>query len=157
MAPIVFIVGISNCLGSQYYNPAGLRARSARYIVAGALVNLCLNLLLIPQLKSNGAVIATVIAELTISFLYIRNSDGYYSLMELLRVSWKKVMAGALMLLIILTEGRYIPNGFLSLLIQICSGVIVYSMILLIMRDSFMTEVVLPQARAFFMKIFPHK
>ena len=78
MAPLIVIIGISNCLGAQYYTPAGLRAKSAKYIIIGSIINLFMNLLLIPRIRSIGAVIATIIAELMISVLYLHSCDGYY-------------------------------------------------------------------------------
>lgn len=57
MAPLIVIIGVSNCLGSQYYTPAGFRGQSAKYIIAGSCTNLVMNLILIPQLGSMGAVI----------------------------------------------------------------------------------------------------
>ena len=75
MAPLTLIVGISNCLGSNYYTPSGQRARSARVIVLGSAVNLILNLLMIPFIGATGAVIASIIAESVITVLYVRMSD----------------------------------------------------------------------------------
>lgn len=147
MAPLVFIVGISNCLGSQYYNPAGLRAKSAKYIITGSLINLFLNLLLIPKLKSEGAVIATVIAELIISSLYLFNCDGYYSISALFRQAWKKVIAGILMCFCVIYIGNIVTNSIVALLMQIITGVMVYLVLLLLTRDSFMSQVVITQIK----------
>ena len=47
LSPIILIIGVSNCLGAQYYNPAGLRALSAKFIIVGSVINLLLNLILI--------------------------------------------------------------------------------------------------------------
>lgn len=147
MAPLVVIVGISNCLGSQYYNPAGLRAKSAKYIIIGSVVNLILNLLLIPILKSTGAVIATIIAETIISGLYLHSCDGYYRLSELLRQSWKKLLAGVAMVFAVLFIGREIDRAFVAVMVQIATGATVYFAILLVSRDSFMWNVVIPQGK----------
>ena len=147
MAPIVFIVGISNCLGSQYYNPAGLRAKSARYIVIGAFINLCLNLLLIPHFKSSGAVLATLIAEISISFLYLFNCEEYYSFKSLFTFSWKKIVAGLFMAIVVSWLGNMIYSGLLSVVVQIAAGVTVYCIILLVIKDSFIVDVAIPQLK----------
>ena len=147
MAPIVFIVGISNCLGSQYYNPAGLRSKSAKFIIAGSAINLVLNLLLIPHLKGIGAVIATIIAEITISTLYLKNAGDYYTVRWLLKSSWKKIIAGVLMCTLITFEGKMIHNSYLSVGVQFISGVSLYTVVLLIMRDSFFIKILIPQIK----------
>ena len=85
MSPLIIIVGISNCFGSNYYTPSGQRARSARVIVLGSVVNLILNLSMIPFIGATGAVIASIIAEAVISVLYVHMSgnicqERYYGL-----------------------------------------------------------------------------
>lgn len=142
MSPLVFIIGISNCLGSQFYSPAGLRSQSAKYIVSGAIINFILNLLLIPLLRSEGAIIATIVAETVISSLYVYNSKGYFNLKDLVKLIWKKIIAGAAMLVVVMLLDRVQGKGILPLLIQITVGVMVYSIVLLILRDSFFSELV---------------
>lgn len=144
LAPLTVIVGVSNCLGSQYYNPAGLRARSAKFIIAGSVVNLILNLTFIPVLKSIGASIATLIAESTITFLYIRFCDGFFSWRQLFYLIWKKVLAGIAMMIAVLYFGTIIEPVVLAICAQFIVGVILYSLILLIIKDSFVVETMLP-------------
>ena len=153
MAPLVVIIGISNCLGSQYYNPAGLRAKSAKFIIIGSVTNLVLNLLLIPYLKSIGAVIATICAEITISILYLHFCDGYYVLNNLLKSSWKKIAAGLVMLGIVVFIGKEINNAFISVALQCFCGAFIYFVILYILKDSFMIDVIIPQMKGIISKV----
>lgn len=143
MSPLIIIVGISNCLGDQYYNPAGLRAQSAKYIITGSVINLILNLIFIPRLKSTGAVIATLIAETVISVLYFSNCSGYYRLNVFIRQISRKLFAGIVMMIVVLLLGSAIDNAFVSVIVQILTGGIVYCVSLLLMKDSFMTDVVI--------------
>lgn len=145
MSPLIVIIGISNCLGSQYYTPAGLRSKSAKFIIAGSVINLILNLLLIPKLKSSGAVIATIVAELTITGLYLYYCDGYYSFVRLLSQIWKKLIAGVIMLVSVFFIGRIISNAFISIICQVFIGGIEYVSILYILRDDFMTRLLIPK------------
>ena len=147
------IIGISNCLGSQYYNPAGLRAKSAKFIIIGSVTNLVLNLLLIPYLKSIGAVIATICAEITISILYLHFCDGYYVLNNLLKSSWKKIAAGLVMLGIVVFIGKDINNAFISVALQCFCGAFIYFVILYILKDSFMIDVIIPQMKGIISKV----
>lgn len=153
MAPLVAVIGISNCIGSHYYTPAGLRAKSAKYILMGAVVNLVLNLILIPQLKSVGAVVASLIAEIVITSLYLYSCDGYYRISMLLTQSWKKVLAGVLMLFIVYFIGNFIENIFTAITLQIVIGVFFYFSFLLICKDSFMKEVAIPQMKFIYKKM----
>ena len=149
MSPLVVIVGISNCLGSQYYNPAGLRARSAKFIIIGSCCNLIMNLILIPRLSSIGAVIATIIAESLISYLYLYFCDGYYKINTLMEHSIKKIISGLLMLAVVILSSSITQNTFLSLLLQITAGSFIYFGALYILKDSFIIHVIFPQAVKF--------
>ena len=135
MTPLIIIIGISNCLGNQYYTPSGQRARSAKVIVLGACINLILNLVLIPTFKSQGAVIASVIAELSITALYVRMSDGYLTAADIIKSSWKRVLAGIVMCAVVILLGHIQLNMILKLAVQISIGVAVYFGLLMIMSD----------------------
>ncbi len=137
LSPVVVIIGISNCLGSQYYTPAGYRKKSAGYIVTGSVVNLCMNLLLIPRFGGTGAIFGTLIAETVITVLYMANCNGYLTVKQLLSLSWKKLIAGLIMCPIVYWVGTVIGNAFLSVVLQILAGAAVYLLMLVILRDSF--------------------
>ena len=135
-SPQVIIIGISNCLGSQYYTPAGLRKQSAIYIIIGAVVNLILNLCLIPKFMSAGATVASIIAELTISVLYLKNSNGYLTARYIFEILWKKVIAGGVMLLVMYDLSMISNIGFLSLIFQFIGGSLIYVFVLWLLKDS---------------------
>lgn len=137
LSPLTIIVGISNCLGSQYYTPAGLRAQSAKYIVTGAVVNLACNLILIPQLASVGAAVATIIAEGVITVLYMKNNSGFYRTSTLLSQTWKKLLAGILMCFAMILIGHNINRPFTAILVGFVMGSALYVAVLLIAKDSF--------------------
>ena len=170
MSPLIIIIGISNCLGSQYYTPSGRRKESAKIIVIGSVINLCLNLCAIPFFGASGAILASLIAEGFISVLYIIKSKGYMSFATLLKLSWKRIIAGALSCAAVfftglfftssnVTDGsklsRLISSG-LGLGVQMIVGVIVYSVILALFRDEILFEL-FATAKNSFRKIFKRK
>ena len=143
MSPIVIIIGISNCLGSQYYTPAGYRKLSAKYIIIGAVVNLLLNLLLIPKYWGYGAITASLIAESVITILYMKNCNGYLRVETIIKDSWKKIIAGLVMLIVIRALDGIISSDILALLVEIAVGFTVYCAVIVLLRDSFMTDLLL--------------
>lgn len=134
--PIIVIIGVSNCLGSHYYTPAGLRTTSSKYLIYGSIVNLCLNLVLIPRYESLGAVIASVLAELTITVLYLKNCNGYLYLEDLIKKIWKKLIAGSVMLLVITIITPHLGGAVIDVLIEIMVGIVVYVIMLFLLKDS---------------------
>lgn len=137
MSPLVVIIGISNCIGSQYYTPVGKTKIASFYMIAGSVVNLCLNLLLIPHFGAKGAVVGSIGAELVITILFVRFDDMYVTWKFIALSAYKKIAAGILMLAIIvlLKKVAYVSSAGL-LLVQIVTGVLSYFAILIILRDN---------------------
>ncbi len=143
MTPLIIIVGVSNCLGSLYYTPSGQRAKSAKFIVVGAIVNLCLNLCLIPLWGATGAIIASIIAELTIVILYLKYCERYVTVGLLSKLSWKRVLSGAVMYLaVIQLSFSTAENRIVTLVLQFIAGASIYFLLLLLLRDSMILEFV---------------
>ena len=140
MTPLIIVIGISNCLGSQYYTPSGKRAQSAKYIVTGAIVNLLLNLCFIPVLNAHGAVIASLIAELTITVLYIRHCEGYLKTKDIGRMLWKRIIAGILMAFVVYITGQLNGNRIVVLCAQVLCGGTIYGIILMLLKDNMLIE-----------------
>lgn len=142
LAPIIFIIGISNCLGSQYYTPCGLRKQSSYYLIAGAIVNLLLNFVFIPVFKARGAAVASLIAESVITFLYVKNCNGFTGFIEILKILLKKVISGILMLCVVYSIKFFEVSGVLLVACQIICGVIVYLVLLAILKDTWYLSVI---------------
>ena len=140
MSPIVVIIGISDCLGSQYYTPAGLRGRSAKYLIAGAAANLVMNLCLIPFWGAVGAVIASVLAELLITWLYMHNCGGYLNWGQVAEQGWKKLVAGMVMLAAVLLLGKWIVPDIPAVIVQVVAGIGVYIAVLALLKDPFVGQ-----------------
>ena len=138
LSPIIIIIGISNCLGSQFYTPSGRRKQSAKYIIYGAVINLIFNLILIPQFKSFGAVIATILAELLITILYVQHCQKIVTFKIILNKGWKKIISGVIMLLFIILIDSFIKNNIVAVMIEISAGLLIYISILIIIKDSFL-------------------
>lgn len=143
MSPIVVVIGVSNCLGSQYYTPSGNRKLSAKFIIIGALVNLTLNLILIPRFWGYGAIVASLIAETVITVLYFRYCSGYLTMDTFIREGWKKLIAGIVMLAVIKLVDRLITSNAAALIVEVAAGFTVYCVMILILRDTFISEIVL--------------
>ncbi len=137
MSPVIVIIGLSNCLGSQYYTPSGRRKESAKYIIAGAVINFCFNCIFIPKLMSYGAAIATVIAETVITILYVHNDNDYLNWSDILKMGWKKLIAGVIMFVILLGIRQVIHQPLLSVALMVIVGGGCYILILTLLKDSF--------------------
>lgn len=134
-SPIIVIIGISNCLGSQYYTPCGKRKQSANFLIVGSVVNLVLNMILIPRFGAYGAAVASVFAETVITVLYAIFSEGYGSIYMLIDTGIKKLIAGIGMFSVVyLMNGMHL-NEVVLLGIEVIFGATTYGLLLLALKD----------------------
>lgn len=66
---------------------------STNYLIFGSVVNLILNLLLIPNFGAEGAAVASVIAEAMVSVLYVHFSCGYGDFALLVKTGGKSYLS----------------------------------------------------------------
>lgn len=140
-SPIIIIIGISNCLGSLYYNPVGKRATSAKFIICGSVCNLIFNSIFIPRTGATGAALGSLFAESIITILYVAFSDGYARVSMLVRLSWKRAVAAVIMLIAILPFYGLMDKTIYLTMIQMVVGAIVYGIVLLLLRDECLIKV----------------
>ena len=136
LCPIVIFAGISSCVGSQYFTPFGLLRIANKLIIAGAFVNLLLNLALIPRYSAFGAVLGTVVAEAIIAFLFVKFDNGYLTYEQIYQKSIKKIIAAMIMLGVIRTLTPYLLISWASFLTLVGIGSLAYVGILVILKDS---------------------
>lgn len=77
LMPILLISGFSNITGNQVLIPQGRDAAFMTAVIAGANINVILNIILMPKYGCNGAAIATIVAEMTqmsIQFYYAKET-----------------------------------------------------------------------------------
>lgn len=141
-APIIVIIGVSNCLGTQYYTPCGKRQQSSKFLIAGAVVNLCLNLIFIPKWEAYGAAVASIIAEAVITTLYVKFSEGYGNVKMLMETGMKKLAAGIGMFVIVHLMNNIHINPLLLVGSQVIAGAAVYGLLLLMLKDEWTCDIV---------------
>ena len=142
LSPMAVIIGISNCLENQYYFPAGLRSVSAKFVIFGSVLNLFMNLLLIPRFLSVGAVAASIFSELVITGLYVRRCSDFIVPGTIMRILWRKALSGVVMLLALLLLDNVLSDSFIALVLEVVIGTIVYSIMILLLRDRYCLEFV---------------
>lgn len=142
LSPLILIVGISNCLNTQYYIPSGRQKASACLIIVGAVVNVLLNLVLIRFIGARGAAVSSVIAELLILVLMMILCRGYMTFVQVVKTVWKKLLAGVVMLSVLIGIG-FLPIHFYAVLaLQIVIGALLYMGLLLWWKDDFLCGLV---------------
>ena len=136
ISPILVIIAISNVVGKQYLLPTNQNRVYTVSVVAGAFVNFFLNLILIPFFNAIGASIATVLAEVAVTFVQCWHVRKELPMKECMSPLVRYLLIGGVMFACVRIVGSFFENGsILSVASMVCTGVIVYSLELILTRD----------------------
>ena len=130
MIPLSFTLigmGFANVVRTQWILPQGKDHIFVTSVVAGAVINLVLNFLLIPPFGAAGAIVGTLAAEFclpTVHWIYLRKELPHC---KLLRHALTYAALGFVMLLSVRLAGALLPfGGWLGLAVQVAVGGLVY-------------------------------
>ena len=137
---LVLAIGINNVTGMQYLIPTGRQNYFTLTVCIGAVVNFCMNSMLIPRWRSIGAAVASVAAETVIALVQLYLVRRELSFGKILRCSWKYLIAGAAMLGIVNIVGRTAAGSVYGTFLQVAAGAAVYFAVLFLLRDSFFLD-----------------
>lgn len=136
ISPILVIIATSNVIGKQYLLPTKQQNVFTISIVAGAIINFILNLILIHFWDAVGASIATVVAELTVTGVQCWYVRKQLPLRQCLSSGIRYGVFGLIMFLAVRCVGMILPAGKGWVLgVMIIVGVIVYGAELIIAKD----------------------
>ena len=135
MAPLAFTlitIGFANVIRTQVVLPQGRDSIFVISVCCGAVVNLIANSLLIPGMKSMGAVIGTLLAETTVpvvQYILLRKELPYRHYLGYVAVY---AAMGAVMWLAVRGIGKLLPeNTWIHLGVQTLAGIAVYGVLCL--------------------------
>ncbi len=137
---LVVAVGINNATGNQYLIPTKRQNLYTMTLCAGAAVNFCMNIVLIPLSGSYGASLASVIAEIVIALtqLYVLRKE--LNLRKIAACCKNYLIAGIIMLSVLVMTGKKLAPSPVNTFTLILSGALIYFGVLVLLRDKFFTE-----------------
>lgn len=139
--PTLLLIGMTNIMGIQMLVPMGREKTVLYSVMAGALVNLVLNTILIPRYSSSGAAFGTLIAEVVVLLVQI------WVLRDVVVPLLKKVKYDAIVIGLILgtIACRWIIefnlSNFMTLLVSAVIFFGVYGLVLNILREPLVMEI----------------
>lgn len=142
ISPIILLIGLSNVTGTQYLLPTKRQKEYTISVIFGAIINFIMNICLIWKYGAIGASIGTVIAELVVALIQIYFVRNDFDFKEILKNSRNYLISSIIMFIVCLILGKLINNNFISTIIQVTLGGIIYISILLILKDQFVLEII---------------
>ena len=134
VSPIIIFISLSNVFGTQYLVPVGRNNEYTKSIIAGALINLAINLYAIPRWQAAGACVASVCAEFTVTFtqwLYIRKDVEIHSMSSFIKSALSALVMGVVIYFI----GNAMGAKIITNMVQAIVGIIIYVVMLLILKE----------------------
>ncbi len=135
MIPLAFtliMIGFANVIRTQVVLPQERDQIFVKSVCTGAIVNLAANACLIPSLKSMGAVIGTLLAEMavpTVQYLILRKELPYRQYLKYLAVY---ALFGGIMLACVRLTAYLLPQeNWLTLAAMTATGITVYAVLCL--------------------------
>lgn len=141
-APVILLIGLTNVMGIQILYPKDKVNLVIWSVAGGALINIILNLILIPSWGATGAAIATLFAEFSVFIIQIILGRNYFPF------TWKSIflkrfVVSAVIMGILIYPIKYIINDYLlQLIISLSLGVLSYSISLYLFKDDIIRNLV---------------
>ena len=142
ICPIIIAIGISNLIGLQILYPLGLIKIVTLSTCVGAIVNFVLNACLIPSLSQDGAAIATVTAETSVTLSQIFMARKHIKFKIISKEFYKYLFASILMGVICLILVNSDAKDIIKLLYIPCVGAFIYGSLMILLKEPLTVELI---------------
>lgn len=137
----MLIVGLDNTIGKQCLMATKKQKYFNKGVIIGAIVNLILNIILIPKFNAIGAAMASVISEITILLIFIFYSKEMLDIKKLVKTIIKYSIFSTIMSVIANAVATIYANTYLQgIVLEIISAIPIYIVLLIIFRDNMLKK-----------------
>lgn len=138
LCPIVLFISLSGVTGNQYLTATNnTKVLTLSYVIA-AIINLIINYICISKFGFIGAAVGTIIAEGLVFIIQLYFMKDIITLTGLFKKSYKYWISGIIMFVVCMIVGDKLSATFLTTLLQIMIGSIIYFIMLFLLRDEFL-------------------
>lgn len=141
ICPIILFIGLSNVTGVQYLLPTKQQRKYIISVIIGSLINITLNLVLIPKYNALGASMGTIIAELIVTSVQIFFTRKDFNYKNILKFSPRYITASLISVIPAIYISNFFTTKVISLFMRIIVIMLLYFAILLITKDSFIMKI----------------
>lgn len=137
----IIALTIGSITGTQLLIPTGKQNFYTVSVFSGFIINLVINILLIPKLGALAAAISFLITEFVVSFIQFYFVREYIKISSIIKDISKSALASIFMLFILLVIKNILGATLVSLVVQIFVGLIVYACLTVIIKCELAFEV----------------
>lgn len=144
---VIVLIAWSNAIGIQYLLATNQNKQFTISVTIGAFVNVILNIPLIIFYRTEGAMIATVISELSVTLYQLFIVRNQISLKKLFDSLWKYFLSGLIMFAIVFLLDHSLKNNWLMLILEVIIGVIVYILFIIGLKTNIVDNLIRLKSR----------
>lgn len=141
LSPIILFIGMSNITGSQYLISTKRQKQFTISVTIGAIVNVIFNFIFIRYYNALGAVIATLIAELSVTCVQLYFIRDKFNAFEIIKLAKHYVFSSVIMFIVTFIISFFIKSNVVCIFTQAIVGAIIYFVILLILKDDLFIDI----------------
>ncbi|PIO83031.1 hypothetical protein BSQ39_05310 [Loigolactobacillus backii] len=138
---IIIIVGWANVIGGQFLLPTNQNTAYTVAVVFGAITSIIVNIPLIHTFGMIGAVIATVLSEVSVLAYELWIVKGQLNIGKLFQQVWKYFIAGILMWAVVHELNLNLTFNIYTFILEILVGMSVYVLLILVLRAPILKSV----------------
>lgn len=140
LIPLILIIPISSNINSSYYVPRNKISMTTWFYIIGATTNFVSNFFAIRYMGAKGAALTSIIAESIISLLFIIFSRKGIKYKEVIKTTVKPLISAAVMFAVLMPLNyfvldKYIDRLVLRTIISVITGVFVYGMLIVLLKE----------------------
>ncbi len=139
--------GLGNVFGQQYLIPKGEDNKYTITYVSTGIINLLLNLILIPRFLSYGAAVASVVAEIFAPIMMLFFLRGEVKTGKIFKSNWKSVASAGFMFLTVYLTNSCMSSSIMNTFILVIEGVCVYLCLSLILKNRIAYDMIIKMRR----------
>lgn len=139
-AVLIISLAWSGALGNMILIATNNQKYYTISVYIGAILNICMNLYLIPKIGAMGAIIASDVAELSGMLLMFYFCNKLYGVFKDIVLVWHYLLSGFIMYIILEIVSTKIEYSVLSTLFLILVGIGIYFLCLLILHDDYINQ-----------------
>lgn len=136
LSPVIFVISLSNFVGIQVLYSKGKENIVFISVIIGMVIDIFLNILLIPIYSYKGSAYANLISQIIVLLIQITAGRKHFGFNLLNKNYLNYIIATLLMTLIIIFIRNIISNSTIYLVVSVVSGIAIYFASLLILREN---------------------
>ena len=137
---LIIIIGFGVANGGQYLIPTKRQNLFTYSVMAGAVINFSMNMVLIRLYQSYGAMFASVVAEIAVTSIQFWLIRREISIVKAAKSGINYLAAGVIMLAVLMFMSRRLTPSAVHTFTMILTGAVVYVASLFVLRDKFFLE-----------------